>query len=414
MEEKTRKLAKQLTGLVRDLVDIPTENHPPDGDEAHGQSYIKKIYQKAGLGVEAFSPEEINGYAGNPAFLHERNLAGRKNVVGVWKGTGGGKSLVLCGHMDVAPKEPLPWTVCEPFESIVQDGRIYGRGACDMKGGLACAAAAVMNLKESGFVPRGDIIIESVVDEEYASGNGTIASRLKGYNGDFAIVLEPSGMMVCPANVGSVMMNISLKGDPGMPYTGEKIFNVAYALGELLGALQELEEKRETDAYPALWEDALQKRKMVITKVKAGEVKPHGQLSAPMDAWVEVSLQTYPGESAASVIEEVTTFLEKKPGLKAAVKVTPLYHYIEPASTDADHPGVVKLLNCMQRYCAKTRIAPAPFPCDLFAFSKYGNTPGVVFGPEGGNLHGPDEWVSVESLVWVTQALGDFIREWCG
>jgi acetylornithine deacetylase len=414
MEEKTRKLENLLTDLVRDLVDIPTENHPPDGDEAPGQAYIKKIYGEAGLEIDEFSPEEIEGYGTNPAFLHERNLAGRKNVVGVWKGEGGGRSLVLCGHMDVAPKEPLPWTICEPFESIVQDGRIYGRGACDMKGGLACAAAAVMNLRESGFVPKGDIIIESVVDEEYASGNGTIASRLKGYNGDFAVVLEPSGMMVCPANVGSVMMNVSLAGDPGMPYTKEKIFNVAYALGDLIGALRELEEKREAGAYPALWKDAVQRRKMVITKVKAGEVKPQGQLSAPMDAWVEVSVQTYPGEKAASVVGEVASFVKKKLGGEAAVKVTPLYHYVEPASTRADHPGVTTLLECARKYCAKPAIVPAPFPCDLFTFPKYGNTPGVIFGPEGGNLHGPDEWVSIESLVCVTQALEDFIMKWCG
>jgi acetylornithine deacetylase len=367
-----------------------------------------------GLQVDVFSPMELYGFAENPAFLHERDLSGRKNVVGIWKGTGGGRSAVLSGHMDVAPKEPLPWTVCEPFKSVARDGKIYGRGACDMKGGLACAAAALMALKSSGFVPRGDIIIESVVDEEYASGNGTIASRLKGYNADFAVVLEPSGMLICPANVGSVMVKITIAGNPGMPYTKEKIFNVSYALGALLLAIKELEEKRENGEAPALWDGAVQKRKMVVTKVKAGEVKPHGQLSSPMDAWVEVSVQTYPGETMESAVAEVESFIKGKLDNEARVTVTPLYHYIEPAQTDAGHPGVKTLMDCAKRHIAGTRVTCAPFPCDLFAFQKYGDTPGVIFGPLGGNLHAPDEWVDIESMETTTKTLCDFLVKWCG
>jgi len=414
MEERTLKLEERLTGLVCALVDIPTENHPPKGDEARGQAYIKKLYKKLGLDVNTFSPRDLNGYEENPVFLHERDLTGRKNVVGVWKGTGGGKSAVLSGHMDVAPKEPLPWTVCNPFRSVVLDGKIYGRGACDMKGGLACAAVAVETLKNSGFRPKGDIIIESVVDEEYASGNGTIASRLMGYNADFAVVLEPSGMLICPANVGSVMVKITLEGNPGMPYTKDKIFNVSYALGELLLAIGELEERRENGPCPALWEDAVQKRKMVVTKVKAGEVKPHGQLSSPMDAWVEVSVQTYPGETMESALSELEAFITGKLGPEARIKVEPLYHYVAPASTDPGHPGVSALLNCAGKYTDGARVTCAPFPCDLFAFQEYGNTPGAIFGPAGGNLHGPDEWVDIESLVKTTRTLCDFIIEWCG
>jgi acetylornithine deacetylase len=414
MDKRDNVIEERLVGLVRSLVDIPTENHPPKGDEASGQAYIKEIYEKMGLTVEEFAPSEISGFAGNPAFLHERDLAGRKNVVGVWKGTGKGKSLVLSGHMDVAPKEPLPWTVCEPFSSVVRDGKVYGRGSSDMKGGLACAATAVMTLKESGFIPQGDIILESVVDEEYASGNGTIASRLKGYNADFAVVLEPSGMMICPANVGSVMLNISIAGNPGMPYTKEKIFNVSYALGELLLAIRDLEEKRENEAYPPLWEEAVQKRKMVITKVKAGEIKPHGQLSSPIDAWLEVSVQTYPGETMQSAIDEVVSFIGGRLGEEAKVTVKPLYHYVAPADTATDHPGVVALESCAKNHIEDARITCAPFPCDLFAFQKYGDTPGVIFGPSGGNLHGPDEWVEIDSLKKTTNTLCDFIRQWCG
>ena len=414
MESQKEILQDRLVAWLRALVDIPTENHPPNGDEADGQAYIKKMYEKMGLKTDEFCPVDIQGYAENQAFLHERNLKGRNNVVGVWKGKGGGRSAVLSGHMDVAPKEPLPWTVCDPFVSVVRDGRVYGRGSSDMKGGLVCAAAAVMALKESGFVPRGDIIIESVVDEEYASGNGTIASRLKGYNADFAVIMEPSGMLVCPATVGSVMIKITIAGDPGMPYTKEKVLNVSYSLGRLLLTIEELEEKRENSDFPALWENAVQKRKMVVTKVKSGEIKPHGQLASPMDGWVEVSVQTYPGETMQSVMAEVGDFIRQKMDPEVNITLEPLYHYVAPAQNDPEHPGVRTLFNSAKKYIDDTKITCAPFPCDLFAFQQYGNTPGVVFGPVGGHLHGPDEWVDIESMVKVTKSLKDFLLEWCG
>lgn len=414
MGEGMDDLQERLTGLTRDLVDIPTENNPPDGDEAPGQEYVEKLFGKMGLQVDVFSPEETGDFFQNTAFLRDRNLKGRKNVVGVWKGTGGGKSVVLSGHMDVAPKEPLPWTVCDPFKSVVKNGRIYGRGASDMKGGFACAAVALALLKESGFIPRGDIMIESVVDEEYASGNGTIASRFRGYNADFAVVLEPSGMKICPANVGGVMMRIEISGEAGMPYTGEKMFNIAYGLGNMLRILEELESKREEGAYPPLWQTAPQKRKMVITKVKSGEVKPHGQLGAPMDAWIEVSVQTYPGETPEEVLREVENFIRARFDPSAVFQIVPLYHYVEPADTPADHPGVLKIEKCAKKYIPDVQVSSAPFPCDLFAFQKYGNTPGVIFGPVGGNLHAPDEWVDIESMKKITLALADFIRVWCG
>ena len=414
MDEVLVNLQERLTGLVQDLVDIPTENNPPDGEEAAGQAYVKRLFDGMGLTTDVFSPEEIRGFHQNPAFLHDRNLKGRNNVVGVWKGTGDGKSVVLSGHMDVAPKEPLPWTECEPFQSVVKNGRIYGRGSSDMKGGFACAAVAVALLKESGFKPRGDVIIESVVDEEYASGNGTIASRFRGYNADFAVILEPSGMKICPANVGGLMVRIEISGEAGMPYTGEKMFNIAYGLGKMLLILEELEIRREEGECPALWNSSPQKRKMVITKVKSGEVKPHGQLGAPLDAWIEVSVQTYPGETPEELIKELNDYIRPRFDPSAVLRILPLYHYVEPADTPADHPGVLNMAECARNHITNIQVSGAPFPCDLFAFQKYGNTPGVIFGPVGGNLHGPDEWVEIDSLKKVTLSLMDFIRTWCG
>lgn len=112
----------ELVKLTCDLVNIPTENRPPKGDEKAGQEFYKKYLENMGLETDSFSPEEIPEYETNPEFL-KRDLKDRKNVVGKWKGSGGGKSIILSGHMDVAPKEPMAWTVCEPFNAVVKDGK---------------------------------------------------------------------------------------------------------------------------------------------------------------------------------------------------------------------------------------------------------------------------------------------------
>ncbi|MGI6527649.1 MAG: M20/M25/M40 family metallo-hydrolase [Caldicoprobacterales bacterium] len=415
IDQLVEQNSSRLIDMLRDLIDIPTENAPPDGFEKEGQDYVAALFRDMGLTIDRFAPDEIEGYDKNPAFLQGQNYErGRKNVVGIWQGKGGGKSLLLSGHMDVSPKEPLPWTICEPFQSIVKDGRVYGRGSSDMKGGLAAAIMAVQLMKQAGFSPKGSVIIESVVDEEYASGNGTIASRFRGYNADFNIVMEPSGLAICPANVGSVMVTILIKGNPGMPYTGEEIFNIAYGLADMLHIIQAFEKEREQAPYPRLWENAVQKRKVVITKVKAGEVKPHGQLGSPIDAFIECSVQTYPGETEQDAVDSLKNHLAANFLHPAEFEVIPMYHYVEPAETDADHAGVVQLKQCAGQYLPDPLVTAAPFPCDLFAFEKYGNVPAVIFGPSGGNLHAPDEWVDIESMKTLTKTLMLMIANWCG
>ncbi len=187
----------QMLSLLEALVRCPTENHPPRGNEAPGQAVLRAAYEAMGLETRMLCPADLPEYPAHPAFL-PRDFAGRENLVGTWRGEGGGRSVLLTGHMDVVPKEPMPWTVTQPFEPLIQAGRMYGRGTADMKAGLVCAAEAVRRLQEEGFRPKGDVILESVVDEEYAGANGTVAGRLAGINADFGIVLEASGLTSAP------------------------------------------------------------------------------------------------------------------------------------------------------------------------------------------------------------------------
>lgn len=400
--------------LLADLVRCPTENRPPRGFEAAGQAVLGAQYERLGLETVHFSPAELDEYPSNPNFS-PRDFEGREDLLGIWRGTGGGRSLLLTGHMDVAPKEPMPWTITQPYEPLIHNGRMYGRGTADMKAGLVCAAEAVRRLKQKGFVPKGDIILESVVDEEFAGANGTVAARLKGYNTDFGIVLEPSGLNICPACVGGLVVNLSVQGVAGMPYTGEEISNPAYDIAELIQLVKQFSELRMAQApKPALWDGTVQGAQIVIIKVKAGECEEHGQLSAPIDAWLEIVMQSYPGEEEKELMESLYNFLHARYHDPEGLTIRSKYRYCRPAATDPDFPGVKLLETCAAPYSDLARVCGAMFSCDMFALTEIGQIPSVIFGPVGGRLHAPDEWVDLESMEICTRSLMDFIEAWCG
>lgn len=404
----------QLVRLTQSLVNIETENRPPDGHEKEGQEYVKRYLLGLGMEVTELSPPEVPGFEQNEAFLHDRNYEGRSNVIGIWKGSGGGRSLLLTGHMDVAPKEPMNWTVCEPYESVVKEGRIYGRGSADMKAGLACALTALRELRESGFVPKGDILFESVVDEECAGASGTLASRMMGHNADYGIILEPTGLAICPACVGSLLFRLTVKGIAGMPYTGEEISNTVYDMNDLITVLREYDRERmKILEKPELWKETPQDPQLVVTKLKAGDITPGGQLSAPIDAWIEIVIQTYPNETEREATDYFLDYINshyKKPEI---LEIRQVYHYCKAAQSE-DSPALPLLAEKAARYTGKAKVCGAMFSCDLFALKEYGNMPAAVFGPAGEKLHGPDEWVDIESMTIVKNTLIDFIKEWCG
>lgn len=404
----------EMTELLAALVRCPTENRPPRGFEAEGQAILEEAYTRLGLEIHRICPADLKEYPNHPYFL-PRELEGRSNLVGVWRGSGAGRSVLLTGHMDVAPKEPMPWVVTEPYVPLVKDGRMYGRGTADMKAGLVCAWEAVRRLKAQGFVPKGDILLESVVDEEYAGANGTVAGRLAGFNADFGVVLEATGLNICPACVGGLVVQLHVQGIAGMPYTGEEIGNPAYDLAELIELVQQFSKKRMAEApKPALWEGTVQGAQVVITKVKAGEVDTHGQLSTPIDAWLEIVMQSYPGEEEDVLMEQLRSFMNGHYHDPAGLTITREYHYCRPAATNPEDPGVQTLASCAAPYTDRARVCGAMLSCDMFVLTELGHIPSVIFGPIGERLHAPDEWVDLNSMEICTRTLMDFIVKWCG
>lgn len=163
---------KQLVSLNSSVIDMGRR-----GNELCAQGLIESTLSSIGAYIDRFEPDN-GAMRGHPEYNPGHSYEGRPNVVGVIRGAGGGRSLMINAHADVVPAGTEGW-LCPPYEPRIIDGRLYGRGACDMKAGGAAALMALETLHECGIKLAGDVIFESVVDEE-GGGNGTLACCLKG------------------------------------------------------------------------------------------------------------------------------------------------------------------------------------------------------------------------------------------
>jgi acetylornithine deacetylase len=181
------------------------------GAEENAQRIVARYMREIGLQVDVWEPDpqELAPYAEHVGEFE--TMAGRPNVVGKWPGSGGGKSLILNGHIDtVEPGVRDQWDV-DPFSGELRNGRVIGRGSLDMKAGVVANLIAAAALRTTGWDPKGDLIVESVISEE-DGGAGALATILRGYVADACIITEPTALDLVVAQGGSLVFRIHVAG----------------------------------------------------------------------------------------------------------------------------------------------------------------------------------------------------------
>jgi acetylornithine deacetylase len=199
---------EEIVQLTSQLVQIPSLT----GMEGQAQTFMIETLSQMNFELDVWEPD-LEQLRQHPEFQQiPDDYDKRPNVVGILKGTGGGKSIILNGHIDVVPVEPIEqWDHGGPWCGLVVGDRLYGRGSSDMKGGLACFIHAVKTLQDMGIKLKGDVILQSVVDEE-RGGNGTLAAVLRGYKADYGIIGEPTNMTITTDNAGALWVRITITG----------------------------------------------------------------------------------------------------------------------------------------------------------------------------------------------------------
>lgn len=344
----------ELEGLLSQLVAIDSVN--PDlvrggAGEAEIARYVARWLEERGLDVEV---EEV--------------APGRPNVVGIARGSGGGRSLLLNAHMDTVGYAGME----RPLEPVVSDGRLYGRGAYDMKASLAAIMLAGARARERSL--RGDVLVTAVCDEEVASiGSEAVARR---YRADAAVVSEPTEMRLCVAHKGFVWLEVETRGRAAHGSRADLGIDAIAKMGRILSGIDELAgELAGRDPHPLLGTGS----------VHASLIEGGQELSTyPERCLLQLERRTIPGETPEQVEREIRALVD---GIDGDVRTTFVRHPFEVDESEA-------VVEAVDRHAGGPETIGVPFWADSAVFQAAG-IPTVVFGPGGEGAHAVQEWVSL-------------------
>ena len=353
----------------------------------------------------------------HPAFCDDGfSPDSRYNILGNWQNNGNGKSLILNGHVDVVPTGPEENWSESPWSGSVKNGRIYGRGSCDMKAGLGAGIFAVQVLQSIGFKPDGNIMIQSVVGEE-SGGCGTLTNIVKGYSADAAVILEPTSLKVCPIQSGALTFRLTIPGratHAAMRWDGvsaiEK-FNLIHQ------SIIKFEKERHDSFNVAYFESRDRVAPINIGTIKGGE----WHSTVPESVVAEGRFGVFPSETtrnARDAFEDhISEISNNDPWLKDNPPVVEWFEgQFESGQTDPEHPVIDKL---MASHLTATGYAPiiegVTYGSDLRLFTNHAHIPAVLFGPGDVRLaHAANEFVEIEEVLTSVKVVANMIVNWCG
>ncbi|HET6519834.1 MAG TPA: ArgE/DapE family deacylase [Geminicoccaceae bacterium] len=421
-DDLTRRIAAAVdeafdaeTAFLADLVRFPSVR----GVEATCQDFLHEAMRERGLAVDRWTvdPEAIRHHPGfSPVAVSYANTI---NVVGTHRPRGApkGRSLILNGHVDVVPPGPLDMWTSPPFEPRIEGGWMYGRGAGDMKAGVAANLFALDALRRIGLRPAATVHVECVVEEE-STGNGALAALLRGYRADAALIPEPTDGRLTRANVGVVWFRVRVRGRPVHVREMGAGANAIEAAWRLIGALKELE---------ARWNAARVDHPHFATldhpiNLNVGRIAG-GDWASSVPAWCtfDARVALYPGTRPADAMAEIESCIadaarrdpylaNQPPEVEFNGFAAEGYVLEEGSEAEATLAAVHRAVTGGEELSGY--VMPAYLDARVFAL--YAGIPALVYGPRSRNIHGFDEAVELDSVRRVTEAIALFMADWCG
>jgi acetylornithine deacetylase len=326
----------------------------------------------------------------------------RPNVVGVLRGSGGGRTLLLNGHMDTVGVEYME---IDPLDPVVREGRMYGRGAIDMKGGLASLMAAVKAVVDRGEELKGDVVITAVCDEEYASiGTERVVEQVRA---DAAIVGEPTELQILVAHKGFAWIDIETKGRAAHGSAWELGIDAIAKMGKVQVGLERLQ-----------GESLLKRRHQLVgpPSIHASIIQGGRELSTyPDHCRLQVERRLIPGEAREDADAEMSALLtsiaSEDPEFASSYEIT---FYRGPMEVSPDEE-ICRVLSAaiLEVTGEKPLFVGGSGWLDTQLIWERG-TPAVAFGPTGGGAHAAIEYVELESVVDAAKVVESTILRFCG
>ena len=386
------------------------------GNEKGVQAIVIEKLNQLNLKVDCWDPE-YKVLSANPYFVESRkSYEGSPNVVGVCKGVGGGKSIILNGHIDVVPEGDKSKWQFDPFSGQIMNGKMYGRGTTDMKGGNVSLLFALEAIIKSGINLKGDVIFESVIEEE-TGGVGTLATVVRGYKADAAIIPEPTNMKLFIKQQGSMWFRVMVEGRSahgGTRYEGVSAIEKSW---KVFNAIMELEKKRNASI-----KDPLYKGVPIPLPINIGKINGGSWPSSVSDlVTLEGRIGVGPEEDMKEVKAQLADCLKRVSSDDEWLKEHPVRLEFfggqwVPNAVDRDHPFARLMEESFEQiYGNPIKVEASPWGTDGGILGKAGNIPTLVIGPgETKVAHYPNEFIELNEVVQASKLFAMIIMKWCG
>lgn len=340
----------------------------------------------------------------------------RPNVTAIWPATqSGGRGVIFNGHIDVVSPEPLANWAYGPWDATVEADWLYGRGAGDMKAGIAAMLLAVEAVRASGVQLKGDVVLETVIEEE-CTGNGTLACGLRGLRADAAIIPEPHGLQASLATVGVIWFRVHTRGAASHVLAADSAVNAIEEMYKVITALRELETELNTGHRHPLYRDLPHPINLNIGIIRAGDWPS----TVPSACTMECRLSCLPGvtvdETQALVRETITAAARADPWLRENPPEVEFFGFrAVPSVVDPESDAMRTLASCHESVVGGgLEFHPGTATTDQRFFLDYWETPATSYGPTAENIHAGNERVLIPSIAEVARVLALYLLRWCG
>jgi len=380
-------------GFLADLVRVRSLL----GAEEPAQQLVEARLRELGFEVESVVPDPERLAERPDSGIPLMSYEGRRSLVGTIGD--GGRSLLLNGHVDVVSAEPLDRWTKEPFGAEVVEGRMYGRGSVDMKGGVAAMLLGVEAALSAGPLP-GRLVYQSVIEEE-CGGNGALAACAAGPLGDATLIAEPTNGGMDLVAVGVIWARITLEADSRHASNADRGSNPIEAAYPVIQALRTLEGELNADPEPEVAE-LEQPYLLNVGALHAGDWASMTPGRATLDVRLGFPIRMEPAEAQERLVAAVRA---ADPAAQVEFRGFRARGY----SFDAESPFVQLLGDCHEEVRGGR---PRPDPSRATTDLRFFEGQAVCYGPTGDNLHGVDEWVDLESIADVATVIALLIRRW--
>ncbi len=421
-----------LIALTSTLIGFDTTARKPGDparEEASLQRYLADRLANIGAEIDLFEPD-ADRMAGKPLVPPELDFAGRPQLIATRRGNGRGRSLVLNGHIDVVSPEPRGEWTSDPFVAEVRDGRLYGRGACDMKGGIASMVLAVETLAELGVSLRGDLLVATNTDEE-SSGAGGAALVEYGLSADAGIVTEPTGFQVWVACRGSEYGVIRVPGRPGHAEVHQPHWRAGGAVNAIekavivLAAIDSL--RHEWASRSAYQHPYLSRPSVLATMARAGE----WPVSYPASCELTIAAMFLPAQAdergwGSRVRAEVEEWIVRESATadEWLREHPPSFEWwpnaVMPMDIPESEPIVETTIAASADVGHTSELGGLDSWYDGATLTQLAGIPSIGYGPPGFQndgvsvAHTIDEYVPVDGLVGCAQGIAVAAMRYCG